>query len=219
MKQITIFIRQQMIVIAVIINRLSRQKIKPANITTLSILGHVPVVLALLEYRPILAAILLSFFSLLDALDGALARVQNTASRQGMFFDAVSDRIKEILVYAALLVFADATIQSDTILWQIVALCGTSLLVSYTKAKGEMAISDHNSAADVQKLNRLFGGGFASYEIRITAIIAGLLFGWTVYVVPLLIAANSITVATRFVKISKELSKIDKKERSLHGEN
>ena len=144
----------------------------------------------------------------MDALDGALARAQNSSSLSGMYFDAVSDRLKEVIVLSALAVFASKHI--DTVItWQIVAVMGTSLLVSYTKAKGEMALAGEK--IDAQRLNRIFGGGLASYEIRVVALVVGLLFGWIAYVLPLLLAANSITIATRFLKVAKELHGLDQR--------
>lgn len=204
------FVRNTMTHFAIFLNHVTAGKLKPAHVTVISLLGHVPVVWALLTYRPILAAVLLAFFSLMDALDGALARTQNSTSLSGMYFDAVSDRLKEVIVLSALAVFASNTIDSD-ITWQIVAVMGTSMLVSYTKAKGEMAIAGEK--IDTQKLNRIFGGGLASYEIRVVALVIGLLFGWIAYVLPILLVANSITIATRFLKVSKYLRTIDARDK------
>ena len=196
--------------VAGFIDHWTKGKVKPAHITTLSLLGHVPVAWALVNCRPVLAAGLLVFFASLDALDGALARVQNSASRTGMFFDAVSDRIKEVIVFSALAVYVYKHIDAQTT-WLVVAALGTSILVSYTKAKGEMAISGQK--IDVQRLNRVFGIGIASYEIRTIALVVALIFGWLEFVLPLMIAANAVTVALRFIAISKELYELDQKEK------
>jgi phosphatidylglycerophosphate synthase len=206
MKTITNIIRGLMVRVAVFLNHWTKGKIKPSHVTTISLLGHIPVALALIDGRPILAAVFLAVFSLMDALDGALARVQNSASLQGMYFDAVSDRIKEVIVFSSLAYFAHINISND-ISWLIVAVCGTSLLVSYVKAKGEMAaVSNH---LDTQKLNRLFGGGVASYEIRTFLIIVGLLFGTLEFTLALLLVANIITITSRFLGVSKYLFAIE----------
>jgi CDP-diacylglycerol--glycerol-3-phosphate 3-phosphatidyltransferase len=192
--------------VAEFLNKLSKSKIKPSHITALSLLGHLPVAWALVVNKPILGAILLAFFSLLDALDGALARLQNSASLRGMYFDAVSDRIKEVLVFSALAFYAYENI-STNLSWLIVAVCGTSLLVSYVKAKGEMAVGSKNS--DTQKLNRLFGGGIASYEIRTLLVIIGLIFGILEFILPILLIANIFTIVSRFFAVSEYLYKIE----------
>jgi phosphatidylglycerophosphate synthase len=210
MKFITAYVRRLMTHVAVLLDRITRGRLKPVHVTVISLLGHVPVVWALVSSRPILAAILLAFFSLMDALDGALARTQNSTSLSGMYFDAVSDRLKEVIVLSALAVFALNTIDAD-ISWLIVAVAGTSLLVSYTKAKGEMAVA--GEGLDAQKLNRIFGGGLASYEIRVVALVIGLLMGWIAYILPLLLIANSITIATRFMRVSKHLHTLDVRDK------
>ena len=206
MEKIRTFVRSAMFHVAGFIDYWTKGRIKPAHITALSLAGHVPVAWALVVNRPVLAAMLLAMFSILDAVDGALARVQGSASISGMFFDAVSDRLKEVILYSALAVYAFDN-YADSALWMLVALCGSSLLVSYVKAKGEMAVSGEKQ--DAQKLNRLFSVGFTSYEIRMMIIIAGLATGSFEYLLPLLIAANLLTVALRFIVISKELYRID----------
>lgn len=209
MEMIKSSVRRVMTHVAGFLHYWTRGKLRPSHITALSLVGHFSVAWALVTCRPVLAAGLLAFFSILDALDGALARIQKTASLSGMYFDAVSDRMKEVIVFAALAVYAVKHVDPN-IGWLIVAVAGSSLLVSYTKAKGEMAIASVKKQ-DAQKLNRVFGGGIASYEIRTVAIIVALLFGWIEYVLPLLLAANLLTVATRFLVVSKQLYEADQK--------
>ena len=195
--------------IAIVLNHWTNGRLKPSHITSVSLMGHIPVAWALITCRPILAAVLLAFFSALDALDGALARVQKSSSLSGMYYDAVSDRLKEVLVFSALAVYASKHLDQN-ISWLIVAVAGTSILVSYTKAKGEMAIADKEK--DTQKLNKIFSSGIASYEIRVATIVIGLLFGWLIYILPILLILNIITITTRFIKVSKELKSIDSVE-------
>jgi len=208
MESLKKYFRSSMTHIAGFLNYWTKGKLKPSHITTLSLVGHLPVAWALVNCRPVLAAGLLAFFAGLDALDGALARVQGSTSLTGMYYDAVSDRVKEVIFFSALAVFVSKHVEPDLV-WQVVAAAGTSLLVSYVKAKGEMAVS--SSKKDTQKLNRLFGGGIASYEIRVVALIIGLLFGIIQYILPLLIMANALTIATRFLVVTKSLYEIDQK--------
>lgn len=212
MNEIKKFVRLGMFHIAGFIDYWSKGRVKPNHITVLSLTGHIPVAWAIATNRPVLGAGLLAFFSLLDALDGAMAKVQNSASLSGMFFDAVSDRMKEVIVFSALAVLVYKQID-PSLTWQVVAACGTSILISYTKAKGEMAIAGKTiSAQDTQKLNRLFGIGIAGYEVRVVALVTGLLFGVIQFILPLLIAANLMTIALRFIVIAKELHDIDQRE-------
>lgn len=206
MNSIRQFVGATMTHIAGFIDYWTYGRVKPAHITTLSFLGHIPAAWALVNDKPLIAAGLIAFFGLLDSLDGALARYQGGASLSGMYFDAVSDRLKEVIIYTALAVYVYKYI-GITLVWQVVVLCGTSLLVSYTKAKGEMAIAGYRKNA--QKLNREFSVGFASYEVRMVAIIIALIFGILPAVLPLILAANVLTIALRFLVVTKQLYLID----------
>jgi phosphatidylglycerophosphate synthase len=201
------YVRAGMTKLAIVINRATKGKLKPSHVTLISLLGHIPVAWALINCRPVLAAILLAFFSILDALDGALARVQKTSSLTGMYFDAVSDRVKELIVYTGLAVYASKHIAIN-ISWVIVAVAGSSLLVSYTKAKGEMALA--RKVKDPQELNRIFGRGIASYEVRVVLLVIGLLLGWLVYILPFLLILNLLTIGSRFINVTRALNSLDK---------
>ncbi len=203
-------VRELMSKLAKLINRLSGGKVKPSHITTVSILGHIPIAAALYYGEPISAAVLIIIFGLMDSLDGALARVQKTTSKFGMYYDATSDRLKEIIIYCGLAVYI-ANYLPQAGAWLVVAVAGSSLLVSYTKAKGEMAIS--SSKHDKQALNRAFSSGIARYEIRMAMLVAGLLFSTTLLlpILRLILALNVMTAIMRFFQVSDILIEEDKK--------
>jgi len=197
-------VRGWMLIPAKVINKLSGSKITPDHITLLSLLGHGLIVWALLNSRPIVAAILLIFFGLMDSLDGALARVQNKTSLRGMLFDASSDRVKEALLYASITQFL--FIQNMTsFIWLPAAVLGGSLVVSYIKAKGEMALSGIKKQ-DAQLLNRVFSDGIARYEVRMALLVIGLLAGRLEFILWVLLALVTLTAIQRIVKVSKALS-------------
>lgn len=211
-KVLTNHVRVLMTSVAKGLNKLFRGKLKPSHITTLSLVGHIPAAWALWTCRPLLAAGLIAFFGLLDALDGALAREQGTASKLGMFYDAVTDRLKEIIIYSGLAVYTAKHV-NNVDPWLVVAVAGTSILVSYVKAKGEMAISAKSH--DKQALNRAFSNGLSRYEVRMVVLIAGLIF--TDFLGPILrlmVALNLFTAAGRFLEIARILNVEDQKERT-----
>jgi CDP-diacylglycerol--glycerol-3-phosphate 3-phosphatidyltransferase len=192
--------------VARFLNKATDGAIKPAHITLLSLLGHIPAAWALWTGRPLFAAIYIAVFGLMDSLDGALAREQKSASKMGMFFDAVTDRLKETLLYSALAVFVanDSSYAKDVGVWAVPAVAATSLLVSYVKAKGEMAVS--TNAHDRQLLNRAFSQGIARYEIRMTLLIIGLISGLLAPLLNLIIALNLITASLRFMEVARLLN-------------
>ena len=66
-----------------------------------------------------------------DIVDGAVARVTGRTSRRGAFLDSTLDRVAEVAVFAGILVGG----YSPPILVLLALSC--SLLVSYTRAKGD----------------------------------------------------------------------------------
>jgi hypothetical protein len=89
-------------------------------------------------------------------------------------------------------------------------VAGTSLLVSYTKAKGEMALSQRK--INPQELNRLFSSGLASYETRTVLLIVGLIFAVLPQILIVLLFANTYTCIYRVIKVSKELRETRKEQ-------
>ncbi len=197
--------------LAVQLDRLFRGKLRPAHITTLSLIGHIPATWALWNNRPILAAVLIAVFGLMDALDGALARAQKSVSKMGMFYDAVTDRLKEVMIYSGLAMYV-AISEPKVYPWVVPAVVGSSILVSYVKAKGEMAVSSGHH--DKQLLNRAFSQGISRYEIRMFLLIAGLVTGFLPSFLNLIIALNLMTASVRFLEIAKLLNTEDAIDKS-----
>ncbi len=66
-----------------------------------------------------------------DIVDGAVARVTGRASKRGAFLDSTLDRVAEIAVFAGILLGGYAPPLF------VLAALSASLLVSYTRAKGD----------------------------------------------------------------------------------
>lgn len=186
------------------INDLSGGRIKPNHITALSLLGHILIAALIVSESWNLAALMLIIFGLMDSLDGALARLQRSASAQGMINDAAADRLKEILIYLALLIyFSGENHQLGSIL-TIVALSG-SFMVTFIKTKGEAAISSSKQIGH-QRMNRIFAGGWAPYHLRMSVLIVGLLLG-SISATLLVISILAWTAALdRYARVQQVLS-------------
>ena len=84
--------------------------------------------------RPALAGWAVFLSGIADIVDGRVARCRGIASRRGAFLDSTLDRFAEVGVFAGLAVrFGD---NSGALAVVVLALAG-SLLVSYTRARGE----------------------------------------------------------------------------------
>lgn len=83
------------------------------------------------------AGVLLLPAAALDAIDGSLARLQNRTTSFGAFLDSTIDRFSEaVILLGALVYYVNLPSAKTEILLLFVALLG-SLMVSYTKARGE----------------------------------------------------------------------------------
>lgn len=84
--------------------------------------------------RPALAGTCVLLGGVADILDGRVARSLRVASRRGAFLDSTLDRFAEFGAFVGLAVrFGEA----PAVLALVVAALGGSLLVSYTRARGE----------------------------------------------------------------------------------
>ena len=132
--------------------------------------------------------------SVLDILDGALARAGGKTTPFGAFLDSTTDRVGEGAMLAAIgLVFARAG--NDTaVVFTVVAVAG-SFLVPYVRAKAEAL----GLRGDV---------GLGSRAERVVVITAGLvlapwgLLPWAIY---LLAATSWITVVQRVLHVRNQL--------------
>src|SRR5690606_13105417 len=86
--------------LAILLNKLSGGKLSPNAVTLFGLAMHVVIAYYIAQQRFVLAAILLLIFGLFDTLDGSLARLQKKDSSTGMLLDAVTDRMKEVLLYS-----------------------------------------------------------------------------------------------------------------------
>jgi CDP-diacylglycerol--glycerol-3-phosphate 3-phosphatidyltransferase len=132
--------------------------------------------------------------SILDILDGALARAGGKTTPFGSFLDSTTDRVGEGAMLGAIaLIFAR---HGNTVaLGATVAAIAGSFLVSYTRAKAEAL----GLRGDV---------GLGSRAERVVVITAGLVLGpwgvlqWAIY---LLTATAWLTVVQRILHVRRQL--------------
>ena len=130
-----------------------------------SILGIIFAVLSAITYWQwklnslllILAPLLMLASGLLDALDGALARLYGEATNFGGFFDSLLDRYADAVIICGIILggLTDVT-------WGLAALIG-SLLVSYARARAEAAGVKMESVGLAERAERLVLLALASF--------------------------------------------------------
>src|SRR5205823_13312356 len=120
-----------------------------------------------------LAGILFVVGSILDILDGALARFGGKTTPFGAFLDSISDRVSEGFVLTAVALVFSRHGNEVAVAFAIAAMAG-SFLVSYARAKAELL----GLKGDV---------GLGSRAERVVVITAGLVFApwgglqWAIY--------------------------------------
>jgi phosphatidylglycerophosphate synthase len=182
------------------IEGLARTRVSPNALTATGVLlCAVASVVVYFEYRSELAAFwigaaLFIVGSILDVLDGALARRSNKATPFGAFVDSTTDRMSEAFMLGAIaLVFAREG-NELALAFTFAAVAG-SFLVSYTRARAEAL----GLKGDV---------GIGSRAERVFVISAGLILApwgalqWAIY---LLTATAWITVLQRVLAVRAQL--------------
>jgi len=108
----------------------------PNHISILGLIGNAfnAVLIAIGHLQ--LAGIGLIVFSLLDALDGIMARFAGTSRIQGSFLDSVVDRFSEMLILVGLTFYLYKHSSELFLFIAITALIG-SMMVPYIRAKSE----------------------------------------------------------------------------------
>ena len=179
---------------------LARTRVTPNALTASGVLlCGIASVLVLFEDRNELvfywlAALVFVVGSLLDILDGALARAGGKTTPFGAFLDSTTDRISEGLMLTAI-AYVLARHHHPVFVAVAMAAVAGSFLVSYTRAKAEAL----GLRGDV---------GIGSRAERVVVITAGLVLApWGVlpWSLVLLAATAWITVAQRVLHVRKQL--------------
>ncbi len=126
------------LVIMPLATALARFGISPNALTILGFVGSALTAVAFAYTELGYALLFLLITSVLDAVDGAVARVANKTSNFGGFLDSVLDRYSDAFILLGLMLY----LQKYYMLIFIV-LAG-SILVSYTRAKAELVIPKCN---------------------------------------------------------------------------
>ena len=139
----------------------------------------------------ILGLVFLILTGLSDALDGPIAKASGTSSVRGAFFDSVSDRVCDALLFCGVAWYLGSN-EPGRIFMLPVALMAAAMLVSYQRAKAESLGFDAK-------------GGLMERAERFIVLGAGLAFSFVL--IPVLWAMLVLTAATalhRFAKVWRQ---------------
>jgi CDP-diacylglycerol--glycerol-3-phosphate 3-phosphatidyltransferase len=179
---------------------LARTRVTPNALTAAGVtLCAAAAVLVYFEYRNELlffwlGAVVFVIGSVLDILDGALARTSGKGTPFGAFLDSTTDRMSEVFVLGAIALAFSRDGKTWAVAVAVAAVAG-SLLVSYTRARAEAL----GLKGDV---------GIGSRAERVVVITGGLVLApWGVlpWAITLLAATAWFTVIQRILSVRSQL--------------
>jgi archaetidylinositol phosphate synthase len=127
--------------------------------------------------------------SILDGLDGSIARVTNKVTARGAFLDSAFDRIGEIAAFAGLAV---AFSENERVLLLTVLAVGGAMLVPYMRARAEAAGFDGK-------------GGLMGRAERVLLFCVGLLIGQVEVMLWVFVVLVWLTALSRFISTYRSL--------------
>jgi CDP-diacylglycerol---glycerol-3-phosphate 3-phosphatidyltransferase len=134
--------------------------------------------------------ILLAVGGLLDVFDGAVAKHQGKASPFGAFFDSVSDRLSDALIFSALIWFFFGE-GNELVAGVALAAYATAMLTSYLRAKADSLGFDAHV-------------GIVERAERLIVLAAGLILGFVEIALWVLAVGGLVTALQRVVRVSRQ---------------
>ncbi len=175
---------------------LTRTPVTPNGVTAFTLLLAVATGVMLAAGWNVAGGISIQAVSVIDGVDGELARLRNLATRFGAVFDAVSDRYADAIMIGGMTVYAarfESYAHPETV--GMLAL-GAALIVSYSRARIEADLGKPGQALP-ENLDSVFG--LASRDVRSLIAAVGAVTGQCYVTLIVLAATSAATVAWRLV--------------------
>lgn len=179
---------------------LLRLKVTPDGITWFGCGATVLIsVVFLAQGKFLIGAILFGAFSLIDLLDGTMARMLGTAGPWGAFLDSTLDRISDSAVIFALIYFYVNTVVDISRLAVFAGIVSLvmSLMTSYARAKAE-SLDAKCTVGIAERAER-------NLLIWAALLISGLFIDVIPYALVLLAIVSTVTVLQRIWFVRKQL--------------
>lgn len=173
-------------------NSLRRTGITADVITCIGLVMSVAAAVAIGAGALRLGLLLVVLTGIPDLLDGAVAKASGQASVRGAFFDSVSDRLTDGLLFGGVAYYLAADGRAPWVVMLPVAGYVSASLVSYIRAKADALDLDAR-------------GGLVERAERFILLGLGLLFDQLlVPVLAVIVVLNLITAGQRFVKVWRQ---------------
>lgn len=171
---------------------ISPAPVTPNHITTFTLLLAVATGGMIAAGWNIAGGILIQVVSVVDGVDGELARLKNLTSRFGGVYDAVSDRYADAIMLGGMAVFAIRFEDHPRPEFVGMLALGAALIVSYSRARIEADLPEAIAAGN---LDSVFG--LASRDVRSLIAAVGTVAGQCYYTLIVLAVLSGVTIAWR----------------------
>jgi CDP-diacylglycerol--glycerol-3-phosphate 3-phosphatidyltransferase len=168
-----------------IVRALSLSHIHPNMLTAIGLLINVVAAVLFAQGSFFWAGIVVIGAGLFDMVDGRVARVTNTVTPFGAFFDSVIDRYSDMALYIGLLVYYARAERFLYVVLVAVVMAG-SVMISYARARAESLIPTCKV-------------GFLERPERLVLIIIGALWNRMAPVLWIIAVLSNITVIHRII--------------------
>lgn len=134
-------------------------RVTPNIATIIMLLFSIFSFMSLVFFRNLLYFSIFVFITgIMDGCDGAIARLTNTSTKFGGFFDSFMDRSSEFFIFFGLLIF-----NKDQVLWKCIDMkliifisFFASIMISYTRARAEVIFKGDFDIGLMARSERLF---------------------------------------------------------------
>jgi len=166
--------------------------VTPNQVTTFTLLLALATGAMLAAGWNIAGGVAIQAVSVIDGVDGELARLKQAATRFGAIFDAVTDRYADAAIIAGMTVYAARFEDWPHPEFVGMLALGASLIVSYSRARIE---ADLPTVARSGNLDRVFG--LASRDVRSLLLSLGAIAGQCYLALALVATLAALTIAWR----------------------
>ena len=192
--------------VTLLIRPLARLGVTPNTLTLIGLLLSILTAAIIAQGYLVAGGLLVLFAGIFDMFDGAMARVCNTATTFGAFFDSTLDRYSESIILLGMLVYALQRPDLHDLFWPFareqfwmitvifIAVVG-SLMVSYTKARAE-------------GLGLECKTGLLARPERVVILALGLISGTSIWALALLAVFSQVTAIERIVHVWRITSRV-----------
>ncbi len=173
----------------------SALKINPNFLTLIGFLITLYAAICLARGEFTRAGVVIIFSGIFDMLDGRVARITQSVTKFGAFFDSVLDRYSDMAIFIGLMIHYS---KSQRMLYLILAgiVMMGSVMTSYTRARAESLIP-------------LCKVGFMERPERLVLIIIGSLFNRMAPVLWVMALFSNLSVIHRILYTRKEAAKLE----------